>query len=112
MTGDVWTVEEAMRVLAVSRGRADPGTRYEISMGDRLATELAGAHPLEEREAVGRGLLKAAACLGALFDPRQHPDVDHHDLTSAAIAINIVGFAGERLAREGRAAYEGAEPRL
>lgn len=117
MTYPLYDVDTALGEVARMRGRQDPITLFAIENGDRLAAHLARHHPLEEREAVGRGLLVASASLGALIvaaetgelppDGTRQAQITREDLTAAVLLNNVLGFAGERLARDGRAAFEG-----
>lgn len=90
-------IEESLRQLATYRERNDNQTRVQVLLADRLTTYLTTVVPVEEREAVGKAMVHAAAALAALLQ---------FDINPAALC-NMQMLAGERMVAEARGRKDG-----
>lgn len=92
----LYDVEAGLAQLAQSRRLRDHVTRATTELADRLAHCLEPHFSAEELESVGRALVVTAASIGALAarEPTMQP----------AVLVNLVGFAGQRLVVDARAA--------
>lgn len=92
----LYDVNAALDMLAVQRLRNDALTAAQVELSDQLATALTVHCTAETAENIGRVLVVAAASLGALAVENIPPGA----------LVNVLAFAGQRIALDGRTAKE------
>lgn len=92
MTAPTYDVENALRELAKARRRQDQLTTASAQIADDLAIHMARQFGPEGAEVVGLALVTCAASLGALRD------------LPIEVVMNVIGFAGQRMVLDARAA--------
>lgn len=89
--------DRALREVTRHRTRRDQATMAQRDLGDRLATRAASEFGPEALETAGLGILLAAGVAAELI---------REGIEQPAILANVLGFIGERLVRDARAAEE------
>jgi hypothetical protein len=97
---DLYDVESALREVARYRRRRDQLTTATTEVADRLASHMARHFGPEAAETAGLALVIAAASLGGLAREVSQPEV----------LVNVLAFAGQRLATDARAADAAVAP--
>lgn len=98
----LYDVEAGLADLARARRLRDHVTRATTELADRMAHRLEAHFSGEELETVGRALVIVAASTGALA--ADAPTIQPVTL------VNLVGFAGQRLVVDARAAEGERQP--
>lgn len=95
-TPPLYDVDKAMREIARARRKRDTLTSGQAYFGDQFASSMNRHFAAEEIETAGRALLIAAGYAAELCKHGTPPQM----------IANILGFAGDRLIRDGRAMTE------
>lgn len=90
-------IEESLRQLAAYRERNDNQAQSQVMLADRLTSYLVKVVPVDEREAAGKAMVRAASALAALLQ---------FDINPAALC-NVQMLAGERMVAESRGRKDG-----
>lgn len=96
----LYDVELGLREIARHRRRRDQLTNATTEVADRLAHHMARHFGPEATETAGLALVIAAASLGGLAREVSQPEV----------LVNVLAFAGQRLADDARTADKAATP--
>ena len=89
--------DRALREVTRHRSKRDQVTPAQAQLGDRLATRAAAEFGPEALETAGLGILLGASIAAELV---------REGIEQPAILANVLGFIGERLVRDARAAEE------
>jgi hypothetical protein len=94
----LYDVDQALKTLAGYRRNNNPVTAAQVAIADLLATNMTRHFPDAGLADAGTALVIAAGSTGALA----------REGMSAQIVINVIGFAGQRMVLDARAAAEAA----
>jgi hypothetical protein len=91
---EMYDVELGLREMARQRRKTDELTRAQAQIGDRLAEHLVRHFGPEALETAGLAMVISAASLAYLAK----------EGATAAVAVNVLGFAGQRIVLDARTA--------